>query len=217
MNISQKDLIFLQATRIVRRKAIELAIDTVAEVKKDLKKYIGKTTFNGKKITQDTNVFLVLPGLSEESDYVEVLKEYASQKDVELKLAFSISDDIRHEEEEIFSLWDFYAIADFITYPSILEGFGNQFLEAIFAKTPVLMFEYPVYKKDIAPLGFEVVSLGSKAEYERGMYRVNQNEIIKAKEEIFQILFDPQGLHRLSRRILNLGKNIFPMKLWRKS
>lgn len=209
LNISQNDLIFLQATRIVRRKAIELAIDTVSEVKKDLKKYIGKTTFNGKKITQDTNVFLVLPGLSEESDYVEVLKEYASQKDVELKLAFSISDDIRHEEDEIFSLWDFYAITDFITYPSILEGFGNQFLEAIFSKTPVLMFEYPVYKKDIAPLGFEVVSLGSKAEYERGMYRVNQNEIIKAKEEIFQILFDAQMASNIVQKNFELGQKYF--------
>jgi len=209
LDISPNDLIFLQATRIVRRKAIELAIDTISEVKKDLNKFTGQETYNGKKITKDTNIFLLLPGLSEESDYVEELKEYATQKDVELKLAFSISDDIRHEEEEIFSLWDFYAIADFITYPSILEGFGNQFLEAIFSKTPVLLFEYPVYKKDIAPLGFEVVTLGSKAEYERGKYRVNQNEIIKAKDKIFDILFNKEKASYVVQKNFELGKKYF--------
>lgn len=209
LDISPNDLIFLQATRIVRRKAIELAIDTISEVKKDLNKFTGQETYNGKKITKDTNIFLLLPGLSEESDYVEELKEYATQKDVELKLAFSISDDIRHEEEEIFSLWDFYAIADFITYPSILEGFGNQFLEAIFSKTPILLFEYPVYKKDIAPLGFEVVTLGSKAEYERGKYRVNQNEIIKAKDKIFDILFNKQKASNVVQKNFELGKKYF--------
>jgi glycosyltransferase involved in cell wall biosynthesis len=209
LGISPNDLIFLQATRIVRRKAIELAIDTISEVKKDLNEFTGQETYNGKKITKNTNIFLLLPGLSEESDYVEELKEYATQKDVELKLAFSISDDIRHEEEEIFSLWDFYAIADFITYPSILEGFGNQFLEAIFSKTPVLLFEYPVYKKDIAPLGFEVVTLGSKAEYERGKYRVNQNEIIKAKDKIFDILFNKEKASNVVQKNFELGKKYF--------
>lgn len=209
LDISPNDLIFLQATRIVRRKAIELAIDTISEVKKDLNNFVGKETYKGKKITKDTNIFLLLPGLSEESDYVEELKEYATQKDVELKLAFSICDDIRHEEEEIFSLWDFYAIADFITYPSILEGFGNQFLEAIFSKTPVLLFEYPVYKKDIAPLGFEVVTLGSKAEYERGKYRVNQNEIIKAKDKIFDILFNKEKASYVVQKNFELGKKYF--------
>ena len=209
LEISPNDLIFLQATRIVRRKAIELAIDTVAEVKNALKDYIGMVTYKGKKITEETKIFLILPGLSEESDYVNVLNEYANQKGVELKFASSICDDIRHEEEEIFSLWDFYAISDFITYPSILEGFGNQFLEAIFSKTPVLIFEYPVFKKDIAPLGFEVVTLGSKAEYEKGMYRVNQEEIKKAKDQILDILFDSKKVYEITQKNFELGKKYF--------
>ncbi len=152
---------------------------------------------------------MLLPGLVEDTDYLDKLIEYAAIKNVELKLASSICDDIRHENKGIFSLWDFYAIADFVTYPSVLEGFGNQFLEAIFSKTPILLFEYPVYEKDIAPLGFEVVSLGSKVELVNGMYKVNQDTIIKAKEQIFETLFDPQKVSNIVQKNFELGKRYF--------
>lgn len=209
LGISKDDLIFLQATRVVKRKAIELAIDVVSEVNKDLKKNIGKKTYRGKTITKNSTAKLLLPGLVEDTDYLDKLIEYAAIKNVELKLASSICDNIRHESKEIFSLWDFYAIADFVTYPSVLEGFGNQFLEAIFSKTPILLFEYPVYEKDIAPLGFEVVSLGSKVELVNGMYKVNQDTIIKAKEQILEILFDSQKASNIVQKNFELGKRYF--------
>jgi hypothetical protein len=82
-------------------------------------------------------------------------------------------------------------------------------LEAIFSKTPVLIFEYPVFKKDIAPLGFEVVTLGSKAEYEKGMYRVNQEEIKKAKDQILDILFDSKKVYEITQKNFELGKKYF--------
>ena len=106
-------------------------------------------------------------------------------------------------------MWDFYAIADFITYPSVLEGFGNQFLEAIFSKTPILIFEYPVYKKDIAPLGFEIVSLGNKAELKNGLYKVNQDTIIKAKDQILEILFDTHKASESVQKNFELGRKYF--------
>jgi len=46
---------------------------------------------------------------------------------------------------------DTYVFADIISYPSIFEGWGNQFIEAVFAKKPVIVFEYPVFKSDIKP------------------------------------------------------------------
>lgn len=209
LNISKNDLIFLQATRIVKRKAIELAIDVVSEINKDLKKYVGEKTYNGKIITENTAAKLLLPGLPEDMDYLNTLIEYAKRKNVELKLASSICDNIRHESKGVFSLWDFYAIADFITYPSVLEGFGNQFLEAIFSKTPILIFEYPVYKKDIAPLGFEIVSLGNKAELKNGLYKVNQDTIIKAKDQILEILFDTHKASESVQKNFELGRKYF--------
>jgi hypothetical protein len=41
------------------------------------------------------------------------------------------------------------------------------------------------------------------------MYRVNQNEIIKAKEEIFQILFNAQRASEIVQKNFKLGKKYF--------
>ena len=61
---------------------------------------------------------------------------------------------------KIYNFWDAYVFADLITYPSLLEGWGNQFLEGIFAKKPLIIFEYPVFLTDIKEKGFNIVSLG---------------------------------------------------------
>ena len=42
------------------------------------------------------------------------------------------------------------------------EGWGNQLLEAIRAKLPIMLFEYPVYLADIKGKGLRVVSLGDQ-------------------------------------------------------
>jgi hypothetical protein len=55
-----------------------------------------------------------------------------------------------------YSLWDVYAFADFITYPSLYEGFGNAFLEAVYLKKPILINRYSTFVKDIEPLGFKL-------------------------------------------------------------
>ena len=59
--------------------------------------------------------------------------------------------------KKIYSLWDTYVFADFVTYPSLWEGWGNQLLEAIRAKLPIMLFEYPVYKVDIKDKGLSGV------------------------------------------------------------
>jgi glycosyltransferase involved in cell wall biosynthesis len=71
----------------------------------------------------------------------------------------------------MYSFWDVYAFADLVTYPSLWEGFGNQLLEAIGGQLPIVLFEYPVYRVDIAPLGFSVISLDSRLAREPKAYR----------------------------------------------
>ena len=46
-----------------------------------------------------------------------------------------------------------YPHADFITYPSLYEGFGNAFLEAIYFKKPLLINRYAIFVKDIETPG----------------------------------------------------------------
>ena len=59
----------------------------------------------------------------------------------------------------IYNLWDCYLNADFVTYPTELEGFGNQFVETMYFKKPIILTPYAVFVADIAPLGFETVVL----------------------------------------------------------
>ena len=49
--------------------------------------------------------------------------------------------------------------ADFVTFPSIHEGFGNALLEAIYLKKPVLINRYATFVKDIEPKGFDIVAI----------------------------------------------------------
>jgi glycosyltransferase involved in cell wall biosynthesis len=46
-----------------------------------------------------------------------------------------------------------------VTYPSTYEGFGNAFLEAVYFKKPILVNRYAIYKRDIEPLGFDVITM----------------------------------------------------------
>jgi glycosyltransferase involved in cell wall biosynthesis len=63
------------------------------------------------------------------------------------------------EKNDHFSLWEVYQAADFITYPSLYEGFGNAFLEAIYFNKPMLVNRYKIFVDDIEPKGFELVTM----------------------------------------------------------
>jgi glycosyltransferase involved in cell wall biosynthesis len=45
-----------------------------------------------------------------------------------------------------------------IAYPSIIEGFGNAFLEAVYYRRPLVVRRYNVFRIDIQPKGFEVIA-----------------------------------------------------------
>jgi len=96
------------------------------------------------------------------------------------------------EDQKIYSLWDTYPAADLVTYPSLWEGWGNQLLEAVKAKLPFLLFEYPVYKNDIKDKDFQVISLGDQVlDYdEEGLARVDDRIIEEAADQAVDLLTD---------------------------
>lgn len=193
LNVKKGDIIFVQATRVVERKGIELTIDVVAEVIKNKEILLNSKLYTSEVFTNQNSIYLVLSGQNESANYHTKLCEYAKAKGVPI---LDISKKVDHErsiinDEKIYSLWDVYSIADFITYPSILEGWGNQFLEAIVAKLPIVTYKYPVYLSDIEEFGFNVVSLGST--YTRdddGFVKVSQAVIEGAAKSIFPYLLD---------------------------
>ena len=98
----------------------------------------------------------------------------------------------KNKNRKTYSLWDTYVHADFVTYPSIWEGWGNQLIEAIFAKKPVIIFEYPVYKSDLKRNGFSFVSLGSKFKSDKksGFVSVPKVRQYEAAKEVIKLLID---------------------------
>lgn len=203
LGLNPQDLFLLQATRITERKAIEMAVDVAGA----LKKLLSGQSFvleNGHEFNDTSKVALVLVGLPEsESGYVEKLKEKAKTHDLSLIFKNDIIDHSRgFDDRKIYSLWDAYVDADFITYPSILEGWGNQFLEAVFSKKPILVYEYPVYLTDIKHHDFEVVSLGNTFAYDNNQLAYVEPDVVQqAAGEMAEILMDA------SRRKYAVEKN----------
>ena len=142
LGLQPEDRIILQPTRIVQRKGIERAIELVKELKDPRNKLV---------VSHEAG--------DEGFEYVEWLKEYACEQNVDLRLVkVQIADPWlkNGDRKKIITLWDIYPYADFITYPSLYEGFGNAFLEAIYFKKPVLINRYANFVRDIEPLGFDL-------------------------------------------------------------
>jgi glycosyltransferase involved in cell wall biosynthesis len=142
IGLEPDDRIILQPTRIVQRKGIEFAIELVKELKNDSNKLV---------ISHEAG--------DEGFEYAEWLKEYACEHGVDLRLvSIHIADpwNGNGRKRGKYSLWDVYPYADFITYPSLYEGFGNAFLEAIYFKKPMLINRYANFVRDIEPLGFDL-------------------------------------------------------------
>jgi mannosylglucosylglycerate synthase len=197
--IGSDDVVFLQATRILDRKGIELAIDLVERIgRPDLRRGLeGVRTAGGGTFAGESRLVLLCAGIVENigisGSYWDKLRSKAERLGVDL---VHVGDRVRHSRatgdggERVFSLWDSYVWADFVTYPSQWEGWGNQFVEAVFARLPVVVFEYPVWTSDLAAAGFRVVSLGSETEGTdaAGLVTVATERIEASAREIVNLL-----------------------------
>lgn len=197
LGLRENDLLILQATRIVPRKGIELAIDFVKalnlpERRARLQK---QGLYNGKHFDESSRIVLVLVGYATDDltgHYKQSLQQKAKKAGVE---TLFIEDLVRGrrgslKNQKVYSLWDTYPHADLITYPSLWEGWGNQLLEALYAKLPVVLFEYPVYQKDIADKKFKVISLGNKivSQDSQGLVQVSPDVIERAANQAVDFL-----------------------------
>jgi len=190
------DSVVLQATRIVRRKNIELAMDVIAGIQKSIK-----------------NVVLVISGYAEKRDeeYERQLMKYAKKLGIRVARVNGVV--AKGEEPGACSLMDVYPFADLVTYPSVYEGFGNQFLEAVFTKKPVVVFEYPVFKEDIAPLGFNVISMGDAVSYDNdGLAKVPEEVLNRVVSEAGEVLKDKNRCREMTERNFAIGKANFSYK-----
>jgi glycosyltransferase involved in cell wall biosynthesis len=143
IGLTDRDLLILQPTRIIRRKGIELAIELVGRLRDPRCKLV---------LSHATDVDPV---------YLAELRSLAEEWKVDMRVPIDQIDSVRTERNgrRVYGLWDVYPHADFVTYPSLYEGFGNALIEAIYFRLPALVNRYSVYAADIGPLGFDFVEI----------------------------------------------------------
>ncbi len=219
IGLEPDDIMILQATRIVERKGIELAIDLIAKINERRAELIGRRSGAGKIFKEESEVVLVLAGYASDDatgTYVNRLIAHAEEKQVSLRF---ISESIGHERKindgkKTYSLWDSYVHADLITYPSYWEGWGNQFLEGLFAKVPMVVYEYPIFLSDIKERGFDYISLGSTytKDDETGLITIEEVQLDTAANQAIAYLTDTQMRETAVDKNFKLGKEYYSME-----
>lgn len=203
MGLKPDDIMFLQPTRIVQRKGIEHAIDLVEDLGDPRSKLV-----------------ICHAAGDEGFEYADWLKEEARDRGVDLRLfGMCMRDPCGEQEKKIseYTLFDVYPCADFVTYPSLYEGFGNAFLEAIYFKKPILINRYATFVRDIEPKGFDLIAMDGF---------LTQKTVQKVKEVItsserrhqmvqhnFQVAARYYSYGVLRRCLTNLMTNFFGMKV----
>ncbi|HAW99416.1 MAG TPA: glycosyl transferase family 1 [Opitutae bacterium] len=145
IGLKEDDFFILQPTRVVPRKGIEQAIKLVSLLKDPRCKLV---------ISHEAG--------DEGYEYLGMLEQLAKEENVDMRVVADRVGEVRHRDSEgrkIYTLWDLYLHADFVTYPSLYEGFGNALLEAIYFRKPVLINRYSIFVRDIEPKGFRLMTM----------------------------------------------------------
>ena len=175
------ELLILQPTRVVQRKGIEHALEMVSRL--------------GRKAA-----FVISHASGDEGfEYEQRVRDYALMLNVRAIFVVEIISDKRgttKDGRKIYTLEDIYPYADFVTYPSLIEGFGNAFLETIWFRKPILVNNYSIYATDIKPKGFEVVE-------------IDDFVTDKTIEEISFLLDHPEEVERITEKNYQLALKFY--------
>ncbi|MFO8065162.1 MAG: glycosyltransferase [Spirochaetota bacterium] len=187
LGLEPDELLILQPTRVVQRKGIEHAIELVARL--------------GRKAA------LIISHASgdEGYEYQQRVREFADLLGVRALFDDHVIGEARGTDEQgrkVYSLQDVYPHADLVTYPSLIEGFGNAFLEAVYFRKPILINDYSIYSHDIRPLGFEVIEMDNF---------ISSHTVEQTKE----ILDDPQRRERMAEKNYQLACKYFSYHILR--
>jgi glycosyltransferase involved in cell wall biosynthesis len=142
LDIASDEYFFLQPTRVVRRKGIEHAIELV------------------KRVGVKSRLVISHESGDEGDEYKEHVRSFAELFGVNVIFSsdmIGVTRGTTPDGRKIYSLEDIYPYCDIVTYPSIMEGFGNAFLEAIYFRKPLVVNNYTIYSTDIEPKGFKAI------------------------------------------------------------
>ncbi len=223
LGIRANDVVFGVMTRIIPRKAIEVAVQFIAALQECRDEFVGKGRgIYGRPITADSRFLLLLPqqaGLDEPQNdsYFAKLWRYAEKRGVKLCYIGDkvVADSGYRGEADLIPFYSLYRIVDVLMYPSYQEGFGNQFLEAVaFGRGVVVAHEYPVMEADILPvIGRDgIVSLGNNSQYaldEEGLVQLREDVLRAAVEREVHFLLHPEEQRLVEARTYARLKEAF--------
>ena len=181
LGISDGDWVLLQPTRVIPRKRIELALELA------------------RRLDEPCSLVISHAAGDEGSAYMSYLRSFADLIGV---TAIFATDLIGPERMDLadgrrrFSLADAYAMAQLVTYPSTVEGFGNAFLETIYFSRPIVMSTYDIFRADIQPKGFRVIGFEDF---------VNSDTVIRAR----QVLEDRALAAEMAAHNYDLGRRFY--------
>ncbi len=188
LDIPGDHLLVLQPTRIVPRKRIELAAI--------LTRWL------------DVPATLVISHSAgdEGLEYQRFIERLADSLGVRVVLAagrFAPRRGRTADGRKVYDLGDAYHAADLVTYPSIIEGFGNAFVEAVYHRKPIVMSRYAIYQTDIMPKGFRVIEFDDFVSD-------------SAVRDTLDLLRDPARLRAMADHNFELGRKHFSYTVLRK-
>ncbi len=201
LGVEDNEYLVLQPTRVVQRKGVEHAIELVARM--------------NVKSSKDFALVISHASGDEGFEYQQRLYEYAQLLNVKTTFESEKIQEMRCDlnGQKCYSLNDIYPYADLVTYPSLFEGFGNAFLEAIYFRKPLVVNNYSTYAYDIRPLGFEVVEfnnfISSKTVDETLSMLSNPSRIQQMVDTNYEL-----GLRHFSYRILEERLRHIVNNLW---
>jgi len=219
--IKPDDVVLFVGARIVPNKQTELAGHLTAMLQGLRQEMVARKLYHGEVFSEEGRLVLVLAGRPERAfaDYQKSLFELFDALRIVWMYVGNEVHPTRSEEEGFYALYpDMYTMSDFVLYPTGWEGFGNQLLEAFAAGLPVVVFEYPVFKEDIAPKGVRVISLGDTILEERdsaGLVQLPAEVLAQAAHEMIAILTTPEVYRSITARNTMVGKKYFSFDVLR--
>jgi glycosyltransferase involved in cell wall biosynthesis len=186
LGIADDETLLLQPTRMVARKGIEHAIELANRLK-----------------DRGAKLLISHQERDEGSEYFQRTMDYAQLLGVDVIIRPDIigaERGVTEKGQKKYSLWDCYLNADFVTYPSTYEGFGNAFLEALWFKKPILVNRYSIFQQDIEPLDFDVVVMDTY---------ITSDTV----ETVNAILESPEAIEVMTAKNYELGKRFFSFRL----
>jgi glycosyltransferase involved in cell wall biosynthesis len=186
LGIADGETLLLQPTRMVARKGIEHAIELANRLK-----------------DRGAKLLISHQERDEGSEYFQRTMDYAQLLGVDVIIRPDIigaERGVTEKGEKKYSLWDCYLNADFVTYPSSYEGFGNAFLEALWFKKPILVNRYSIFQQDIEPLDFDVVVMDTY---------ITPDTV----DTVNAILESPEAIEVMTAKNYELGKRFFSFRL----